>query len=78
MICGLFSQANLDTAKIIIIFPDIAFLLYSWMLYQYLDLRLKHGDTFFLFCNTIFSFSIVHPYKVRSCDTSIITQTAKY
>ena len=26
MICGLFSQANLDSAKIIVIFPDIAFL----------------------------------------------------
>ena len=29
MICGLFSEANLHTAKIIVIFPDIVFLLYS-------------------------------------------------
>ena len=26
MICGLFSEANFDAAKIIIIFPDLAFL----------------------------------------------------
>ena len=46
------------------------------MLYQYLDLRLKHGDTF-LFCDLTVSFSIIHPYKVRSCDISIITQNSK-